>query len=49
MRNVNFRNLFTLLLAASMLFGSVSCSKKKKAQQTPQPVQKEGKVREYKK
>ncbi len=49
MKNFKVTNLFVLLLASFMLFGSVSCSKNKKAQKTQEPVQKEGKVREYNK
>ncbi|QQS28440.1 MAG: hypothetical protein IPM47_16490 [Sphingobacteriales bacterium] len=48
MKKIKVTQVFTFLLAFMMLVGSVSCSKNKKAQKTQEPVQKEGKVREYK-
>jgi len=48
MKKVNFKNVFTLLLAAAMLFGSVSCSKSKKSQKTQEPVKKEAKMKSSK-
>lgn len=47
MKKGNFTKAFAILLAAGMLFGSVSCSKNKKAQKTPEPVQKEAKMKSH--